>query len=765
MLAATRIVTVVSDTNENELLRRQLRELEARVARLEEQRVEWQRVEEQQLRAQQVGAAVPPPVAPQVVSPVAPVVESTSEPRPLPAMPPPIPDAVAPSGSHAKLPQRDRGPAETHRARAERESRDLEHFIGLAVLGRVGIAAVVLAAAYFGQLGWAQLGPAARAALVYVFGAALIALGTVLRRHVDQRYVALMWGGGVAVTYVAGVLAHLRYEVMPSWVAVVSLLLTAALGQFLAHRLRLEIFATVALGGAYLAPVLVGTPSPTPTAFFVLLLALHSWAAWTEHRWQWHSARMLAVIATLMSVAGWYSENDFVSPWSFLWHMQAVWLLIALPELVRAALRQPVAARRIWAVFGLGLVFCLASTCPSTMVEHSALVVGAVLLVAGAWFVTRSVLMGQCLARIPAFLLGFGVVRWWWANYEQPREHEWVLIVGLALVGLLQLGVRRWTQVGELGTAIAASLALFSLASTGASGPGLPLEGAPLAMVLPLLLLGFARQPIGQITGLLLSVATCLAAVLHASAPPVQGQELVAIALVGATAIATIGTWMSARREAILLGMVATGMHAILLLAWLHYCVRGEPVEPGVLPIPFWNVRFLALSVLVALVAFARSRLPQKLGEQRIVLGIVVLVASYVGGLLEVLDISADWTFGPRAASTTLYSLLFASGLLVAGFAKQLLGLRWTALALFVGVAVKVAAYDLSQAKTPVRVLVTGVLGAVLLVVAWGYARHKRVRSGDAAGGRVGDSADPNASADPSANLSANDGADNSADD
>ncbi|MFT7535807.1 MAG: hypothetical protein ACI85K_001760 [Hyphomicrobiaceae bacterium] len=722
----------MSETNENELLRQQFCELEARVARLESERA-----------ASEGSHPVDAPAAELSAEPAAePQLEQPSEPRQLAAWPPPIPEAVGGARATQAPSEPKSNHASERKARAETKRRDLEQFFGLTVLGRVGIAAVVLAAAYFGQLGWVDLGPAARTALVYVFGAALVVLGTVLRRRVDERYVALMWGGGVAVTYVAGVLAHLRYEVMPSWAALVSLLLTAALGQFLARRLRLEVMATVALGGAYLAPVLVGTPAATPTAYFVLLLALHSWAAWIEHRWQWRKARALAVILTLALVVGWYAEYGIVTPWSFLWHMQVVWLLVTLPELMRAASRQVVGQGRCYAVFSIGLAFSIAATCPTNMVEGSALVVGLALLAIGAWLVPRHRLMGQCLARIPAFLLACAAMNWWVISYGsygssdahdeyvRYRDDEWVFVVALAVVGLLQLGARRWTQVGELGAAVAASLAFLYLLTPGAQEPGLTLAQAPLAVVLPLALLWLARVSAGQIAGFLLAIGTCLVAVLFASAPPIVGSELVALALVSATAIATFGTWTSARREALQLGVIATLVHAVLLAAWLIYCARIEPVAGAAAPIAFWNVRFLALTILVALVSFARSRLPIKDGEQRVVLGIVLLVASYIGGLLEVLDFSADWAFGPKAAATSLYSLLFASVLLVAGFLRQMLELRWIALALFAGVAIKVAGYDLSQAKTPVRVLVTGVLGGVLLVVAWGYARRKRQESG-----------------------------------
>lgn len=706
----------MSDPDENESLRQQLRELEARVARLEAERA----------------LAKPEPPGP------VPDSKSVAKSAPWPVTAPPIP--IAPQAAEIAAPAIHAVRATVPDARQEvphasthgANKGDLEQFFALTVLGRVGIAAVVLAAAYFGQLGWTHLGPGARAALVYVFGSVMIVVGALLRRVVDQRYVALLWGGGVAVTYVAGVLAHLRFDVLPSWAAMVSLILSAALGQFLAYRLRLQLMATVALAGAYAAPVVVGTPSPTPTAFFVLLLSLHVWAAWTEHRWQWLQARALAVVATLVLVVAWYGENGTVSQWSFFWHLEAVWLLLALPELLRAAARRPVAVQRVWAVFLVGLVFHTATTFGAELRSELAQYAGGLLLLAGAWYVPRHVVMGQFLARMPAFLLTMGAVFWWATPMLTKRGGpavEWQLVLMLAGVGGLQLALRRWTKVGELGCAIAAIVSLLALKAIPSQDGALSLAQAPLSLIAALLLLVFAKPAIGRITGLVVAVATALVVVLGVYEPSWSNQELVALALVSATAIATLGNWLSGYRSCQLLGMVATGLHALLLMAWLVYCAGTHTADDADAPVPFWNVRFFALTALVALVTVARTLLPFKEVQQRAVLGGVLLIACYVGGLLEVLDIIRDWTFGPHAVATSLYSMLFASVLLVLGFWKQMLALRWVALLLFGGVAVKVAAYDLSRAQTPVRVLVTGILGAVLLVVAWGYARRKRAGS------------------------------------
>lgn len=703
----------MSETDDNESLRRQLKELEARVARLEAER--------EPLRESPSAADVAAELAAARERDAA----SGKGAAPWPVAAPPIPEAVPGAEPESSVQSE---PAAQAKSRATQEKGDLEQFFALTVLGRVGIAAIVMAAAYFGQLGWKTLGPGSRAILTYLFGVIMIAGGAGLRRIVDQRFVALVWGGGIALTYVAGVLAHLRYEVMSSSAAMASLLVSAALGQWLARNLGLQIMATTALAGAYAAPVIVGTPSPAPTAFFVLLLGLHLWAAWIEHRWQWHQARVLAVAATLVLVVAWYVDSGIVSATSLFWHVEAVWLFLALPELLRGWLGRPVAAGRAWSLFFVGLVAQIAATSNQALAPSVPLVIGASLLVVGALYVPRCAVLGQFLARISAFLLPLGVIRWLYAATDEPwsRYPEWHLVVGLASVGLLQLVVRRWTLVGELGAGVAATLGCILIATAPDWDEALSLVQVPLLLVVPVTLLVVAR-PVGcQVYAFLIAIACSLVGVLDAHAPPAEGYELVALALVVASTVAAFGSWLSGHRQLLTLGRTATGVHALLLLGWLGYCVR-QPIGDAAAPLTaFWNMRFLAVSVLVSLVALARQLLPQTELQQRAVLGAVILIATYCGGLLEVLELIHGWSFGQHAAATSIYTLLFATMLLVAGGLKRIVALRWTALVMFGGVAAKVGVYDLSDASTPMRVLVTGVLGAVLLLVAWGYSRQQR---------------------------------------
>lgn len=610
-----------------------------------------------------------------------------------------------------------------------RSARDLERFVGLSVLGRVGIGAVLLAAAYFGQLGWAHLGPGARAAIVYAAGILFVALGAWLRPRVRPRYVAMLWGGGVALTYLAGVLAHLRFAVIDSGLATVSLLASAALGQFLARVLGMQAMATVALTGAYAAPVLVGSPSPTPTAFFALLVTLHTWAAWTEHRWQWVVARGVAVALTVALVFGWYVEHGIVGPWSFTWHVEAAWLFLVAPELLTGWQRRPVAALRCVLVGALTLFALLALLAGVALASngadaHSGILVAlaAAKLAGTALLVPRARELGGWLARAASLVLPLALAFGWPVASDWLRERA-LLPASMLAVAVALLGTRRWTTVGDLGAALAALLAL-ALHARGFEDLASRKQTVVIVAAFSWLTT-VGHWTVGRVFGLVGGAFAAWACLVPAGVQPFPADGM-AFGLAGASIVATYGAFVAARASDRTLAWATAIVQAMLLWFWLQAAWQGALSGAGAAATPLWNVRTGAIAAVVVMTVVARQRLTANDAAPRAVLGATALAGVYVGGLLELLDAVAELRFGPRAVASSIYTLAFAGALLGAGFWRRQAALRWVALAAFAVVVVKILAHDLSEVDTPVRVLATGVLGGVLLLAAWAYARYQR---------------------------------------
>jgi hypothetical protein len=141
------------------------------------------------------------------------------------------------------------------------------------------------------------------------------------------------------------------------------------------------------------------------------------------------------------------------------------------------------------------------------------------------------------------------------------------------------------------------------------------------------------------------------------------------------------------------------------------------------------NPRFVAGVVVAVGFALVRRRAAAGSGgadASRLALLCAVLMA-YAVGLFEVFDLvrpleSAQW----RSVFVSVYSTLYAAGVLALGFRLRAADLRWVALAGLGAVIVKVGAHDLTAVETPFRILVTGCLGVVLLVAAYAYARRDK---------------------------------------
>jgi hypothetical protein len=707
------------DTPESDRLTR----LEARVAALEARLRAADGVPPAETRA------TPPAPAPAAERPR--VVPPPLPPKP-PAQPPPLPE---------QPPWAPPEPAPPPRAGA---TSDLERFVGLAVLGRIGIAAVVIAAVYFGQLGWEKLGPAARVFCIYLGAALMLATGLALRGRVARHYVALLCGGSVALTYVAGVVAKLGYDLIGADLALLLLVGSAALGQVLARVLRLEVMATVALAGGYAAPALVGEASATPTLFLGYLVGLHTWAAWMQHRWAWSWARRVAVVATALLGTLWFLTNRGPSATSVVLHVEGTLLLLVAPELIALFTRRPVPHLRwLAAVLGAWAVHAvlLAWTMAHGTVAPLGLVAGAVVLGLGIALRQRGTERpGPAidLARLGGTVLAVGALACWNVpperlvgfvdNFDQP----WPRLLTLLGAGGVVLALRRWSGSRDpaLGTAtvLATWLVLHQVA-----GDDRRMLVAP-ALLLPGALLALARRSEAAALGLVAGALLAFGGLAETATFRGDAGGWLAAAFLATGAWCALTTFAAARRQDAQLQVGATVMLALLGLAWCAAATFDWPLGPHELPremLPFVvNFRVgAAVAVLAAVVASWKCPAAGKPRTDVAALGAIALAIAYLAGLAEVVGFVHEWPHGWSAVTISLYTLVFAGGLLVAGFVTENALLRWPGLCGFFLVVAKVAVWDMREVDTPLRVLVAGALGLVLLLGSWAYARARKQAS------------------------------------
>jgi hypothetical protein len=356
------------------------------------------------------------------------------------------------------------------------------------------------------------------------------------------------------------------------------------------------------------------------------------------------------------------------------------------------------------------------------------LVTGAAILGAGTWwrrgaanrdFAAGLAHLGSVLVVLGAWLAWDAVAAPFGGHFDQ-RWARLAAVVG-ATAGLL--AVRRWTGVFSAAASVAATVAVLL-----ASGQQLTPEArcqAGLALSIPVVLLLAGRLPVAPVIGLGLG---CLLTFTGATRNPGFGgtQDFwTAIAFAVTGAFAAFGALAGAHRRSRTVVSAAAVLLGLLGIGWARLALLAPPGAAAELT-PFWNLRFLTAVVLLALVELGRRRLPADADPAaRVVFASIAGGIGYLAGLAELLTFVSGWPHGWSAVTISLYSLLFAGGALVAGFVRKVAVLRWVGLVGFALVVLKVAVYDLSELATPLRVLVTGVLGLVLLAGSWAYAKNR----------------------------------------
>jgi uncharacterized membrane protein len=182
----------------------------------------------------------------------------------------------------------------------------LSDLVGGRVLAWIGGLAVVLAIVLFLALavshGW--IDQQARVALAGLSSIALLAGGAWLHPHRGQTEAArTMVGAGTAGLFATLVVAAEVYHLVAPVLCLALALLVGAIATDLAIRWAGRAVASLGLGGALLAPVLVGAPSGIATLAMLGVASAYAMTVAVREDWQWLG--LATVVATAPQWAGW----------------------------------------------------------------------------------------------------------------------------------------------------------------------------------------------------------------------------------------------------------------------------------------------------------------------------------------------------------------------------------------------------------------------------------------------------------------------------
>jgi uncharacterized membrane protein len=190
------------------------------------------------------------------------------------------------------------------------EMRDLESLLGANWLSKLGIAAIVIAAALFlkyaFQSGW--IVPTARVTIGVVSSGILLGLGQwLLSKPVYRAYAQVLSSGGIIILFLSIYAGYNFYSLIGFAPAFAVLALAAVSASALAMSNNTQAVALLCLAGAFATPMLIRQEGAGPSnllGLYAYLSGLNLWSAILVRYRPWHSLTVVSFGATWLLFFG-----------------------------------------------------------------------------------------------------------------------------------------------------------------------------------------------------------------------------------------------------------------------------------------------------------------------------------------------------------------------------------------------------------------------------------------------------------------------------
>jgi len=299
---------VNSQESDLQSLRALVRDLAARVERLEREIGMQGPAPGHVLGAHTQPSTAPPPHQP------------VSHPLPVPPLPP------APAAQFA----------------APAPEIDLESRIGSHWLNRIGISAVLIGVSYFLKFAFDNnwIGPTGRVSIGLLAGIAVVVWSETFRTRGYKVFSYSLKAVGVGVLYLSLWAAFQMYGLIPSGVAFLAMVIVTASTATLAIKQDAEILAAIALTGGFSTPLLLSTGQNREIQLFLYVALLSAASVALVVFKPWRRLLVLSYAGTLVLYCAWYSEyyrrDEFAVTFTFATLFFAIFaaapLLSKIPE-------------------------------------------------------------------------------------------------------------------------------------------------------------------------------------------------------------------------------------------------------------------------------------------------------------------------------------------------------------------------------------------------------------------------------------------------
>lgn len=609
------------------------------------------------------------------------------------------------------------------------DAESLETTIGTRWLLYVGIAAIVIGAAYFEKLaienGW--IGETARVLQGAVVGLALVYVGTRFVRAGYALYGQMISGGGAAILYVSAYAAFNYYHLIDRPVAGVLLVAITAMTAWLADRQQSQGLAVLAVGGGFGTPFLLPGTTDAQIALFGYDAILVAGTMYLAHRRDWPLLNAVSYLFTMLTIAAWadsfYTREKYLRTELFLTLFCAMFLYILHESRRSKTDDAKMAALLLWtapAAYYLASLILLA--------PHE-----AALLV---WLV--AVMLAGGIASV-AFAVGAGIVVWVAVTVPlllwsvQHTGAQW-LVPGLAATAgiyviALAVQLRVILEEERIDPLTVAWLHLNGLLMFAAAY--FLIEPIRIAYTAPVAA-AFAAWN-GAIAAGLLSrrrdyaihfVALAFTLLSIAIALQFDGPAVTVGWAAEGAAIIALG--LRERRHWLRLGGLA--LFAVAVVRTIEMLLGHQaPINQ----MPVLNERALSAGFVMALsyvLAWLHHRDPEA-PERAAAIGLALIVAQFLGLVILTSEINA---YGrerndhlAQEATLSVTWALYSTVLIVIGLRRHYAPIRYFAMTVFAVTTAKVFFVDLAELERIYRVMSVIGLGILLLLTSWLYQRSR----------------------------------------
>jgi uncharacterized membrane protein len=222
-----------------------------------------------------------------------------------------VPPFNAPPPTGGTRPEADAAEVKTGATQASQGSlparRDLEQLIGGGLFKWLGIIAVTLTVGFFLKVAFDSqlIGARGRVLIGGAAGCGILAFAERLRARGYKSYAHVLSGGGILILYLTVYAARVFYDLIGVVPAFLLMIAVTTAAVLLAARYDAYAIAVLGLIGGFMTPVLLSTGVDNQLGLFSYIALLNSGVLALAYFKRWRSLNHLAFVATVLMFVGW----------------------------------------------------------------------------------------------------------------------------------------------------------------------------------------------------------------------------------------------------------------------------------------------------------------------------------------------------------------------------------------------------------------------------------------------------------------------------